>query len=106
MGMVSDRIGRRPVALLGLAATIVGMVLFGVSKNYTWALVVKISTGLLDGNIAVLKSMIAELTSRNTEAQRTQAFSLLQVTFAAGTIIGSMLGGKQNCSLVANYLVP
>ncbi|ORZ03134.1 major facilitator superfamily domain-containing protein [Syncephalastrum racemosum] len=92
-GILSDRAGRRPVVLFGLATTSLGMLAFGVSKSYSFALTTKIISGLLDGNVAPLKSMVSEMTMHNTEADRTWAFSVLQVIFAVGSIIGSMLGG-------------
>lgn len=42
----------------------------------------------------MLKSMIAELTENHTAEKRTRAFSLLQVTFGLGSIVGAALGGK------------
>lgn len=37
--------------------------------------------------------MIAELTEDHSAAKRTRAFSLLQVTFGLGSIVGAALGG-------------
>lgn len=46
-----------------------------------------------DNNIAVLKSMVSEVTSQHSETQRARAFSLLQVVFGLGGIVGASLGG-------------
>ncbi|KAI8144443.1 major facilitator superfamily domain-containing protein [Fennellomyces sp. T-0311] len=93
IGMLSDRIGRRPVVLLGLAVGIISIISFGLSKTYTWALLTKILSGLLDNNIAVLKSMVSELSMGYSETQRARAFSMLQVVFGLGGIVGASLGG-------------
>lgn len=45
-GSLSDRIGRKPVVLFGLASTIIGVFLFGLSKSFAWALATKIFSGL------------------------------------------------------------
>lgn len=45
-GSLSDRIGRKPVVLFGLASTIIGVFLFGLSKSFAWALATKIFCGL------------------------------------------------------------
>ncbi|KAI7901712.1 major facilitator superfamily domain-containing protein [Cokeromyces recurvatus] len=92
-GLISDRIGRKPVVLIGLASTSIGVLLFGLSKSFTWALATKIVSGLFNGNISIFKSMIAEMTENHSSAQKTRAFSLLQVTFGLGSIVGATLGG-------------
>lgn len=38
--------------------------------------------------------MIAELTENHSAEKRTRAFSLLQVTFGLGSIVGAALGGN------------
>ncbi|KAI9486669.1 MAG: major facilitator superfamily domain-containing protein [Benjaminiella poitrasii] len=92
-GSLSDRIGRKPVVLMGLASTSIGILLFGLSKSFAWALATKIFSGLFNSNISVLKSMIAEITKNHSAAQQTRAFSLLQVTFGLGSVVGATLGG-------------
>lgn len=47
LGMISDRVGRRPMVLCGLAVGIISILFFGLSKTYTWALMTKILSGLL-----------------------------------------------------------
>ncbi|KAF1804084.1 major facilitator superfamily domain-containing protein [Mucor lusitanicus] len=92
-GMLSDRIGRRPVILQGLVGTISSILLFGLSKSFIWALLSRSLCGLLNGNIGVLKSMVSELTIDHLPHQRAQAFSLLPLMYGLGSIIGPMLGG-------------
>lgn len=45
-GSLSDRIGRKPVVLMGLASTSLGVFLFGLSKSFAWALATKIFSGI------------------------------------------------------------
>ncbi|KAI7907138.1 major facilitator superfamily domain-containing protein [Cokeromyces recurvatus] len=92
-GILSDRIGRRPVILQGLVGTISSILLFGLSKSFIWALLSRSLCGLLNGNIGVLKSMVSELTMDYLPHQRAQAFSLLPLMYGLGSIIGPMLGG-------------
>ncbi len=44
----------------------------------------------MNGNIAILKSVLAEITDESNQAR---AFSLIPLCFAVGSIIGNGLGG-------------
>ncbi|CAK5278600.1 unnamed protein product [Mycena citricolor] len=86
---LSDRIGRKPVLLVGLFGLTFSMISFGMSKSY-WAIVVsRCLAGLLNGNVGVIKSMMGELGEGNIA----QAMALMPVTWATGATIGPMIGG-------------
>lgn len=46
-GMLSDRVGRRPILLNGLFGTMIGILMFGLSKSFYWALFCRSLCGLL-----------------------------------------------------------
>lgn len=60
-GTVSDRVGRKPVVLFGLAGVALGSLVFGVSTNYWVALGARALSGLLNGNVSVMQTMVAEM---------------------------------------------
>lgn len=60
-GTLSDRIGRKPVILMGLTGTIISSLVFGFATNYWVALLARFLGGLLNGNVAVLQTMVAEV---------------------------------------------
>ena len=62
-GWVSDRLGRRPVLLLGVITTITCELLFGFSQNFVWAIMARFLWGMLNGNIGVVKTYISEVTT-------------------------------------------
>jgi len=85
---LSDKVGRKPVLLCGLIGTAVSSLLFGVSRSL-WALVFsRCLNGILNGNIGVMKSMMAELTD---ETNMARGFSLISVTWAVGGTIGCVI---------------
>ncbi|CDH55440.1 member of major facilitator superfamilymultidrug-dha1 sub-family [Lichtheimia corymbifera JMRC:FSU:9682] len=92
-GMLSDRIGRRPVILMGTAGAMTSILLFGLSKSFAWALISRSLCGLLNGNVGVLKSMVSEITIHNSEEQRARAFTYLPLIYGLGSIIGPAMGG-------------
>ncbi|RKP07545.1 major facilitator superfamily domain-containing protein, partial [Thamnocephalis sphaerospora] len=89
-GWLSDRIGRRPVVLLGLTTTTICTLLFGFSKSYAWAITLRVLAGLGNGNVAVLKSMVAEISDQTNQAR---AFSFIPMTYVLGSIVGPLIGG-------------
>lgn len=68
-GKLSDRIGRKPVLIGGLAGTAISMIMLGFAKNLPMALIARALGGLLNGNIGVLQTTVAELIT-NKEHQR------------------------------------
>ncbi|EAU85271.2 hypothetical protein CC1G_10057 [Coprinopsis cinerea okayama7 len=87
---ISDHVGRKPVLLVGLVGTFLSMLAFGLSKTF-WGLVIsRCLTGLLNGNIGVMKSVMGELTD---STNRAEGFALMPVVWATGATLGPLMGG-------------
>ena len=90
-GRLSDRIGRKPVLIGGLAGTALSMILFGFARSLPMALVARALGGLLNGNIGVLQTTVAELVS--VKEHQPRAYSVMPFVWCLGSIIGPALGG-------------
>ncbi|KAI8376737.1 major facilitator superfamily domain-containing protein [Choanephora cucurbitarum] len=88
-GKVSDRIGRRPVLLIGLIGNTISSCLFGLSKSLWWAMASRALCGTMNGNGGVARSLVSEITDRTNKAK---AFSIFGFCWGAG-LIGPALGG-------------
>ncbi|KAM6504117.1 member of major facilitator superfamily multidrug-resistance, DHA1 sub-family [Amanita muscaria] len=88
---ISDIVGRKPVILTGLFGLSVSMYLFGLSRTF-WALVLSRSlNGALNGNIGVIKSMMAELTD---ETNISTAYAYMPIAWSTGGTLGPIIGGS------------
>lgn len=90
-GRASDKYGRKPILLTGLAGTGISMIVFGFAPNLPVALVARALGGLLNGNIGVLQSTVAEVVT--VEAHQARAYSIMPVVWCIGSIAGSAIGG-------------
>ena len=63
-GSLSDRVGRKPVLLLGCFGTMMSLLLVGFAPNYWFALLGRVMGGALNGNIAIIQTMVGELVKK------------------------------------------
>lgn len=89
-GQLGDRIGRRPVIFAGLTASLVTQVLFGLSPTIWMLCVTRFCQGLGNGNMATIKTVVAEISTKENEAM---AFSFLTFSWGIGTLAGQSIGG-------------
>lgn len=96
-GWLSDRVGRKPVILLGTFATAVCFVLFGFCTTLWQAILVQALIGMVNGNAGLVSTCLGEITNRSNQSR---AFAYLPVLYGLGGITGPVLGGslvfKQN----------
>lgn len=90
-GRLSDRIGRKPVLIMGLVGTAISMLVFGFSPNLTTAMIARALGGLLNGNIGVLQTTVAEIVT--VKAHQPRAYSIMPFVWCLGSILGPMMGG-------------
>lgn len=90
-GRISDRIGRKPVLVMGLIGTALSMICFGFAKSLTSAIVARALGGLLNGNVGVLQTTVAELVTKKEHQPR--AYSIMPFVWGLGSIIGPAMGG-------------
>jgi MFS family permease len=89
-GKMSDKYGRRPILLTGGVGSLISNLAFGFSFNLIWAVISRSLSGLLNGNIVVLKAYLGEVTDSTNQAR---AFAFIGLMWGIGGIIGSILGG-------------
>ncbi|ORX41255.1 major facilitator superfamily domain-containing protein, partial [Kockovaella imperatae] len=89
-GALSDRIGRKPVLIMGCIGSSLSAIAFGLSRSF-WALVITRSlNGVMNGNIGVLKAIVAEISDETNESR---AFSFFPICLNVGILIASFIGG-------------
>ncbi|RPA76006.1 MFS general substrate transporter [Ascobolus immersus RN42] len=90
-GRASDRFGRKPTIVAGLTGTMLATILFGFSQNLWMAMVARCLSGALNGNVGILRTMVAEIVTEKELQPR--AFSLMPLTFGVASILGPIIGG-------------
>ncbi|KAI5851449.1 major facilitator superfamily domain-containing protein [Morchella snyderi] len=90
-GRASDRFGRKPMIMLGLSGTLLSLMVFGFSTNLKMAIAARCFSGLVNGNVGILRTMIAEMVPEKELQPR--AFSLMPLIWTTGSIVGPVLGG-------------
>ncbi|MCJ1390264.1 hypothetical protein MMC18_003122 [Xylographa bjoerkii] len=90
-GRLSDKVGRKPVLIGGLAGTGLSMMIFGFAPNLPVALVGRALGGLLNGNIGVLQTTVAEMIT--VKEHQPRAYSIMPFVWCLGSILGPALGG-------------
>lgn len=98
-GRVSDRIGRRPILLLGLAASVVFYSLFGVASELgaqgdkllgvILLFVARLGAGVAGATIGTAQAVIADCTPVE---QRSRGMALIGMAFGIGFTFGPLLG--------------
>lgn len=89
-GWLSDRIGRKPVVLLGTLLTLCAFVAFGFCRTLWQAILVQAFMGLVNGNQGIVSTCLGEITDRSNQSR---AFTYLPVVYGIGAITGPVLGG-------------
>ncbi|KAH6856590.1 major facilitator superfamily domain-containing protein [Chaetomium sp. MPI-CAGE-AT-0009] len=97
-GRLSDKIGRKPVLLMGMAGTGMSVLAFGFAPNLQVALFARALGGFLNGhqadgrsNIGVLQTTVGELIT--VKEHQPRAYAVMPLVWCVGSIVGPMIGG-------------
>ncbi len=91
-GRLSDRIGRRPVLMVGLAGSVVFYALFGVAttmESLALLFTARIGAGIAGATISTAQAYIADVT---TLEKRAKGMALIGAAFGIGFTFGPLLG--------------
>ena len=90
-GIISDYVGRKPVILSGLACTMILSILLGMSQTLTMVLTTRALIGLMNGNVGIIRTVVAEIVPERELQPR--AFSIMPLVWTIGSIFGPAFGG-------------
>ncbi len=89
-GRLSDRIGRRPVILVGLLGSSLSYLLFAFASTYWILLASRVLAGAMGATVNVAQAYLADVT---TLAERPRALGLIGAAFGLGFVVGPGIGG-------------
>ena len=90
LGRVSDRFGRRPVFLISIFGTFIGMLILGFANALWMLFAARLLSGLTAGNISVAQAYISDITD---EKNRARGMGLFGAAFGIGFVVGPIIGG-------------
>jgi len=89
-GRLSDRVGRRPVLMISMAASVLAYLWIGIAPALWMLFAARGLAGACAGNIAAAQAYIADITKPK---ERAKGMGLIGAAFGLGFIIGPALGG-------------
>jgi len=89
-GRLSDRVGRRPIILLGLLGSCLSYLAFGMANTLTALFAARIFAGIAGANIPTAQAVVADLT---TPENRAKGMGIIGAAFGLGFIFGPAIGG-------------
>jgi len=90
LGMLSDRVGRRPVILLSNAVTAVDYAIMALAPNLGWLFAGRVLSGIATANMTAAAAYVADITPPE---KRAAAFGMLGSAFGLGFVLGPAIGG-------------
>ena len=90
LGRISDRIGRRPVIMLGLLGSSLGYLIYGAATSFIWLLLSRAVHGACAATISTAQAYIADTTD---ESGRARGMGMIGAAFGLGFVIGPAIGG-------------
>jgi len=89
-GRLSDRIGRRPVLMITIFGNALTYILLAFAPNLWIACLIRLTGGVLTGNISTIQGYIADVTPPDRRAAR---LGLMGAAFSLGFMTGPSIGG-------------
>jgi DHA1 family tetracycline resistance protein-like MFS transporter len=89
-GRLSDRVGRRPVLIVSMAASVLAYLWIGNASALWMLFAARALAGACAGNIAAAQAYIADITKPE---ERAKGMGVIGAAFGLGFIIGPALGG-------------
>ncbi len=92
LGGCSDRYGRKKLLLISLMGSTIGYLFSALSLQFNWLWMLLLSrffTGLMEGNLAIVRAMAVELSSIN----KFKSMGRINSAAAIGYVIGPLIGG-------------
>jgi MFS transporter, DHA1 family, tetracycline resistance protein len=89
LGVLSDKIGRRPVLLASLAGTVIGYYLLGTARSLPILFLARMIDGASAGNRPIARAVIADITARES---RVAKFGNTFAVESMGLVFGPLLG--------------
>ncbi|HXN86890.1 MAG TPA: MFS transporter [Candidatus Binataceae bacterium] len=90
LGRISDRIGRRPVIMLGLLGSSVGYLIYGFAGSFVGLFLSRAVHGACAATISTAQAYIADTTD---ESNRARGMGMIGAAFGLGFVIGPAIGG-------------
>jgi len=90
LGRISDRVGRRPIIMIGLLGSSVSYFLYGFANSFALLLLSRAIHGACAATVPTAQAYIADTTS---EEGRARGMGLIGAAFGLGFVLGPVIGG-------------
>jgi predicted MFS family arabinose efflux permease len=90
LGRLSDRVGRRPIIMLGLLGSSISYVIYGFAGSFATLLLSRAVHGACAATISTAQAYVADTTA---ESDRARGMGMIGAAFGLGFVLGPAIGG-------------